>query len=69
MKANIRNEKVNYWHSYRVDGVAHYSDGVLFGRVTYELFESYWPFVAANASGGPPPRSTSHTILVLSASM
>ncbi len=27
------------------------SDGVLFGRVTYELFESYWPSVASSASG------------------
>jgi len=27
------------------------SDGLLFGRVTYELFESYWPFVASDGLG------------------
>jgi len=27
------------------------SDGVLFGRVTYKLFESYWPSVASSGSG------------------
>ncbi len=27
------------------------SDGVLFGRVTYQLFESYWPSVASSGSG------------------
>ena len=27
------------------------SDGVLFGRVTYQLFEIYWPSVASSGSG------------------
>lgn len=37
-------------HRYATD-LLEDSDGVLFGRVTYELFESYWPSVATSGSG------------------
>lgn len=37
-------------HHYAINLVEK-SDGLLFGRVTYELFERYWPSVAAAGTG------------------
>jgi dihydrofolate reductase len=37
-------------HRYAAD-LLEDTGGVLFGRVTYQLFESYWPSVAASGSG------------------
>lgn len=43
----IADDELHRYATELLDG----SDGVLFGRVTYELFESYWPSVVSGASG------------------
>jgi len=48
-------------HKFYADLLAR-SDGVLFGRVTYELLESYWPSVARDASGSQAEVDFARTI-------
>ncbi|HXS36025.1 MAG TPA: hypothetical protein VN721_04955, partial [Flavipsychrobacter sp.] len=40
-------------HEYAVDSLKNADIG-LFGRVTYQLFESYWPLVAKNRTDSQP---------------
>lgn len=52
-------------HDPEVDQAAHelmHPDTVLFGRVTYQMFESYWPGVAADANAPEGARRTANEL-------